>query len=191
ALHEKDKRTKGSLTRIQFFLIIFTASFAYYIIPSYLFPTIGSISIACCIWKNSVVAQQISSSIYGLGIGSFTFDWSAISSFLGSPLANPGFAIINQMAGFFLFVYIVLPIAYYTNVYEARKFPFISSHVFDYTGHKYNVSRIVDEKTFSLDMPEYNNYNKIYLSVFFALSYGMGFAALAATISHVILFYGK
>nr|XP_023904985.1 oligopeptide transporter 7-like [Quercus suber] len=127
------------------------ASFAYYIVPSYFFPSISAISLACLIWKDSVTAQQIGGGISGLGLGSFGLDWSTIASFLGTPLATPGFAIINILVGFMLFVYVVIPIAYWT----------------------------------------YDSYSKLYLSVFFAFTYGLSFATLTATLTHVALFNGK
>lgn len=191
ALHEKEKRPRGGHTRLQFFLLIFISSFSYYLIPSYLFPSITCISIACLIWKDSIIAQQIGSGFYGLGIGSFGIDWSTVASFLGSPLATPGFAIINILVGFFLIVYVMLPIAYWSNAFEAKRFPFISSHTFDSLGNPYNISRVLNNKTFDLDQVGYDNYSKLYLSVFFAFSYGLSFATLTATISHVALFHGK
>ncbi|KAL6313898.1 hypothetical protein AAG906_010317 [Vitis piasezkii] len=100
-LHEKEK-SKGGVTRLQFFVIVFISSFAYYLVPSYLFPTISAISIVCLIWKNSITAQQIGSGLSGMGLGSFGIDWSTVASFLGSPLATPGFAIINILAGCYL-----------------------------------------------------------------------------------------
>ncbi|KAA0065735.1 oligopeptide transporter 5-like [Cucumis melo var. makuwa] len=191
ALHEKEKRPRGGHTRLQFFLLIFISSFSYYLIPSYLFPSISCISIACLIWKDSIFAQQIGSGFYGLGIGSFGIDWSTVAAFLGSPLATPGFAIINILVGFFLIVYVMLPIAYWSNAYEAKRFPFISSHTFDSLGNPYNISRVLNSKTFDLDQVGYESYSKLYLSVFFAFSYGLSFATLTATISHVALFHGK
>lgn len=191
ALHEKEKRPKGGQTRLQFFLLVFITSFAYYIVPAYLFPSISTISIVCLIWKNSVTAQQIGSGIHGLGIGSFGFDWSTVAGFLGSPLASPAFAIVNTMVGFFLVVYVALPLLYWGNAYDARKFPIISSHTFDVAGNTYNISRILNLKTFDIDQVAYNGYSKLYLSVFFAFTYGLSFATLAATLSHVALFHGK
>ena len=85
----------------------------------------------------------------------------------------------------------MLPIAYWTNLYDAKKFPIISSHVFDSTGQPYNLTRILDSRTFQIDQAGYNGYGKIYLSVFFAFTYGISFAALTAAISHVALFNGK
>ncbi|XLT26617.1 hypothetical protein HN873_057909 [Arachis hypogaea] len=191
AFHEKEKRPKGGLTRLQFFLMIFAASFAYYAIPGYLFQAISTISIVCLIFKNSILAHQIGSGVSGLGIGSFALDWNTVAGFLGSPLANPAFAIINMLVGFVLLIYIVLPLSYWNNVFDAKRFPLISSHTFDFSGQKYNVTRILNVKTFDIDMESYQNYSKLYLSVTFALVYGLNFAILTSSISHVILFHGK
>ncbi|KAJ4767523.1 oligopeptide transporter [Rhynchospora pubera] len=191
ALHEDEKRPKGGMTRLQFFLIVFVSSFAYYIVPNYLFPSISAISFICLIFKNSVTAQQIGSGVYGLGIGSFGLDWSTVAGFLGSPLATPGFAIINIMAGFFLIVYIILPIAYWTNAYDAKKFPIISSHVFMGNGSAYDVRKVLDERSFVFNQKGYDAVGQINLSVFFVLTYGLSFATLAATLSHVALFHGR
>lgn len=176
---------------MQFFIIVFVCSFAYYIVPSLFFPSLTALSFVCWIWKDSITAQQIGSGLKGLGIGSFALDWSTIAAFLGSPLAYPDVAVINMLIGFVLIFYIILPITYWTNTYDAKKFPIFSSHTFDVDGQKYNVSRILNQKTFDIDLPRYNSYSKLHLSTFFALTYGWGFATLTSTISHVGLYHGK
>lgn len=105
ALHEKERRHKGGMTRTQFFMVAFGCSFAYYIFPSYLFEMLTSISWICWIFPTSVVAQQLGSGLHGLGIGAIGLDWSSISSYLGSPLASPLFATANIAAGFFIYIY--------------------------------------------------------------------------------------
>ncbi|GAV59662.1 OPT domain-containing protein [Cephalotus follicularis] len=191
ALHEKEKRTRGGVTRLQFFLIVFIASFSYYIVPGYLFPSLSAISFICLLWKDSITAQQLGSGLKGLGLGSFGLDWATVASFLGSPLATPLFAIINILVGFALFMYVLLPIAYWSNTYEAKRFPLFSSKTFDHDGQIYNISRVLNEKTFDLDQAGYESYSKLYLSVMFALIYGMSFGTLTASVSHVALFEGK
>ena len=191
ALHEKEKRPKGGHTRLQFFFMVFVASFAYYIVPSYLFPSISALSFVCWIWKDSVTAQQIGGGTKGLGVGSIGLDWSTVAGFLGTPLATPLFAIINILVGFIVFVYVVIPIAYWSNAYDAKKFPIFSSHTYDHTGQPYNISRILNEKAFDIDRAAYDSYSKLYLSVLFAFTYGLSFATLTATITHVALFNGK
>ncbi|CAL0299513.1 unnamed protein product [Lupinus luteus] len=157
----------------------------------YFFQGLSTISIVCLIWKNSITAQQIGSGMYGLGIGSFSLDWNTVSGFLGNPFAVPGFAIINILVGYVVVMYLAIPLFYWNNIYDAKKFPFVSSRTFDSTGARYNVTRILNTKIFDIDMDSYNNYSKLHLSVIFALNYGLSFATLTATLSHVALFHGK
>jgi len=127
----------------------------------------------------------------GLGIGAFALDWSVIASYLGSPLVTPFFAIVNVLVGYVLVMYMVIPISYWgMNVYEANKFPIFSSDLFDKQGQLYNISTIVNNK-FELDMENYQQQGRVYLSTFFAISYGIGFAAIVSTLTHVALFNGK
>lgn len=135
--------------------------------------------------------QMIGSGLHGFGIGSFGLDWATVASFLGSPLATPLFAIVNILVGFVIFLYVVVPFAYWSNMYDAKKFPIMTPHTFDSSGKTYNISRILNEKTFDIDIEAYNNYSKLYVSVLFAFTYGLSFAILTASISHVALFEGK
>ncbi|XAR67349.1 hypothetical protein NMG60_11002066 [Bertholletia excelsa] len=192
ALHEKEKRDKGGLTRLQFFLMVFVSSFAYYLIPGYFFPSVTALSVACWIWKDSITAQQIGSGNNGLGIGAFAIDWSTIAGFLGSPLAYPGHVIVNIAVGFIIVNYIMNPIAYWgINWNDARKFPYFSSTTFDDSGHTYNITRVLNDNSFDINRAAYDGYSKLHLTSFFALAYGMNFAGLSAIFTHVALFHGK
>ncbi|OVA19985.1 Oligopeptide transporter [Macleaya cordata] len=182
--------TKGEFTKLRFFLIVLGSSFAYSIVPNYFFPPISALSFVCWIWKNSITAQQIGSGLHGLGIGSFGLDWS-VASYLGSPLATPGFTIVNTLIGFALTVYVLLPIAYWTNVYKAKRFPIINYHPFDASGASYNISQVLINETFQFNKRGYEAYSKINLSIFTAFNYGLSLATLSATLSHVALFNGS
>lgn len=191
ALHEKEERTKGGLTRTQFFVVAFICSFAYYVFPGYLFQMLTSLSWVCWVFPTSILAQQIGSGLYGLGLGSIGLDWSTISSYLGSPLASPWFATANVAVGFVFIMYILTPICYYWfNLYKATTFPIFSDGLFTGKGQKYDISTIVDSN-FHLDPAAYTRQGELYISTFFALTYGVGFAALSATIVHVALFHGR
>ncbi|KAL7119246.1 hypothetical protein ACP275_02G051700 [Erythranthe tilingii] len=188
ALHEKDEQR---MSRAKFFLIALICSFSWYLVPGYIFPTLTSISWVCWTFSKSVTAQQIGSGLRGLGFGALTLDWTAVASFLLSPLICPFFAIMNIFAGYVLIIYLVLPIAYWGfDLYGASKFPIFSSHLFTAQGHKYNISAIVNNK-FELDLQSYEEQGRIHLSMFFALTYGFGFATIAATLTHVGCFYGR
>ncbi|KAE9595056.1 hypothetical protein Lal_00041193 [Lupinus albus] len=188
ALHEKDDHR---LSRGKFFFIALVCSFSWYVLPGYLFTTLSNISWVCWIFSKSVTAQQIGSGMKGLGLGAFTLDWSAVASFLFSPLISPFFAIVNVFMGYALIVYVVIPIAYWgLNVYSANHFPIFSSHLFTEQGQLYNISAIVNDK-FELNVEQYQEQGRIHLSMFFALTYGFGFATVASTLTHVACFYGR
>ncbi|PKA53252.1 Oligopeptide transporter 4 [Apostasia shenzhenica] len=188
ALHEKED---CRMSRAKFFVIALICSFAWYAVPGYLFPTLTSISWICWIFSKSVTAHQIGSGLRGLGFGAITLDWSAVSSFLFSPLVCPFFAIANVFVGFCIIIYIAMPIAYWgVDLYSAKTFPIFSSNLFTSGGQTYNITAIVNDKL-EIDVDAYQEQGKINLSMFFALTYGFGFATIAATLSHVGFFYGR
>ncbi|KAF2323885.1 hypothetical protein GH714_003695 [Hevea brasiliensis] len=188
ALHEKDS---NRMSRGKFFLIALICSFSWYSFPGYLFPTLSTISWVCWVFPKSVTAQQIGSGMKGLGLGAFAIDWSVIASYLGSPLITPFFAIVNIIVGYIAMIYVIMPIAYWGfNTYDAKKFPIVSSHLFNHQGELYNVSAIVNNK-FEIDLPTYQKQGHLYLSSFFAITYGIGFAAIVSTLMHVALFNGN
>ncbi|RZC69630.1 hypothetical protein C5167_032751 [Papaver somniferum] len=106
------------------------------------------------------------------------------------PLASPWFATANMAVGFAFIMYVVTPISYWLNFYNAKNFPIFSDGLFTSTGQDYNISSIIDNK-FNLDVAAYEKSGPLYLSTFFAMTYGVGFAALSATIVHVALFHGR
>ncbi|XP_043709483.1 oligopeptide transporter 4-like isoform X2 [Telopea speciosissima] len=188
ALHEKEKVRN---TRARFFLIAFMCSFIWYVVPGFLFPTLTSISWVCWVFKKSVTAQQLGSGMSGLGLGAFTLDWAGVASFFYSPLVSPFFTIVNIFFGYALFVYIAVPIAYWGfDLFNAQRFPIFSSHLFTSNGERYNISAIVNDK-FEIDIPAYEKQGRINLPMWFALSYGFGFATIASTLTHVALFNGR
>ncbi|CAD6248797.1 unnamed protein product [Miscanthus lutarioriparius] len=191
AMHEEEKRPRGGVTRLQFFIIVMICSFAYYLIPSYLFPSLSTVSVLCWVYRDSVTAQQIGSGLRGLGVGSFGLDWNTVAGFLGNPLASPAFTIVNVMAGFALSTYVALRLLYWTDTYNARRFPLISPHVYDDAGRPYDTGRVINPDTFTLNLSGYDAYSRINVSVLFAVNYGIGFASLMSTLSHVALYHGK
>jgi hypothetical protein len=179
------------MSRGKFFLIALICSFAWYTVPGYLFSTLTNISWVCWAFSKSVTAQQLGSGMQGLGIGALTLDWAAVASFLFSPLISPFFSIVNIFVGYVLILYIAIPIAYWGfDLYSASRFPIFSSDLFTSQGQPYNISAIVNDK-FELDIAKYEEQGPIHLSMFFALTYGFGFATVAATLTHVAFFHGR
>ena len=66
----------------------------------------------------------------------------------------------------------------------------VSSQSFDNTGAPYNVSRIInDDSTFNMDA--YKAYSPLFISISFAISYGLSFAAVTSTLTHTFIYYRK
>ncbi|KAG6523358.1 hypothetical protein ZIOFF_013214 [Zingiber officinale] len=153
--------------------------------------SIAALSFVCWIWKDSITAQQIGSGMNGLGIGSISLDWMTITSFLGSPLVLPSFVIFNSLIGFIVITYIIIPFSYWSNAYEARKFPLFSTNIYDSHGHKYNVSRIIDSNTLAFNQEAYDKYSKIYFTTSLLYCYAFSLAQYTSSISQMTLFYGR
>lgn len=151
---------------------------------------ITSLSWVCWLAPKSVLVQQIGSGLSGLGVGSLGIDWATISPYLGSPLASPWFATANIAVGFFLVMYVMTPLCYWNDVYSAKTFPIFSSNLFTTNGSKYDILSIINSN-FHLDRDMYAKTGPLHLSTFFTMTYGLGFAAVSATLVHVLLFNGR
>ncbi|KAL0573516.1 hypothetical protein V5O48_008437, partial [Marasmius crinis-equi] len=99
----------------------------------------------------------------------------------------------------------------FSNVWFAQYMPILSKSSFDNTFKMYNVTRILDGNM-TFDLEAYQNYSPLFLSLSlpnlfspleshsidffygrttFALSYGLSFATITATLSHCFLYYRK
>ena len=61
---------------------------------------------------------------------------------------------------------------------------------FDRFGGSYNVSKIINDDA-SLNVMKYEQYSPLFLSTTFALSYGLSFASITATLMHTFLYFRK
>lgn len=89
-----------------------------------------------------------------------------------------------------VFYWIIAPALYFSNTWFAQYLPILSSHAFDNTGASYNVSRILTPEN-TLDQSKFEAYSPLFLPIVFALSYGVSFASMTATITHSILYFRK
>ncbi|KAJ7271601.1 OPT oligopeptide transporter [Mycena rebaudengoi] len=180
---------RGGFSREKFFYLAFAGSAAWYFVPGYLFSALSYFSWVCWIVPDNVVVNQLFGVRYGLAMGMVTFDWSQIS-YIGSPLATPWWAEANVAVGFVFFFWILTPALYFTNTWYAKYMPISSGGSFDNRGKSYKVANILtDDNVF--DEAKYKAYSPIFLSTTFAISYGLSFASITATITHAFLFFRK
>ncbi|KAF9466766.1 OPT oligopeptide transporter [Collybia nuda] len=180
---------RGGISRERFFLYAFLGSATWYLFPGYIFQALSYFSWVCWIAPNNVPVNQMFGYVHGLGMSLITFDWAQIA-YIGSPLATPWWAEANIAVGFVFFFWFLTPILYYTNAWDSKYMPISSRGSFDNTGGAYNVSKIINaDSTFNEEA--YKAYSPLYLSTTFAISYGLSFASIAATLTHAFLFFRK
>ncbi|KAJ7180290.1 OPT oligopeptide transporter [Mycena crocata] len=180
---------RGGFSRERFFYIAFACSAVWYLLPGYLFTALSYFSWVCWIAPNNNVVNQLFGVNYGLGMGIITLDWAQVA-YIGSPLATPWWAEANIAVGFVFFFWILTPALYFTNTWYSQYMPISTGGSFDNTGSSYNVSRILTADA-TFDLESYEAYSPIFLSTTFAISYGLSFASITATITHAFLFFRK
>ncbi|KAF9955105.1 hypothetical protein BGZ72_004015 [Mortierella alpina] len=178
---------EGRMPRMKYFLLVTLGSFLWYWFPGFIFPTIGVISWICWINPDNIILSQLTGS-NGLGIGTIALDWSAASYYV-QPLVTPWFAQVNILIGFILVAWIMVPWAYYTDLWKSKNYPILSPELFRENGSVYDKSEILTDNV--LDEIKYASYGPVRMDSFFALTYGVGFAGLMATVVHVILYNGQ
>ncbi|KAF9204181.1 hypothetical protein BGZ49_005602 [Haplosporangium sp. Z 27] len=178
---------KGRMSRMRYFMMITAIIFVWQWLPGFLFPTIGMLSWICWINPENIALSQLTGS-NGLGIGTISLDWGALSYYI-SPLVTPWFAQANILFGYILVAYILVPWAYYTDLWNSKSYPIVSAELFRENGSVYHQEAILTNNI--LDETKYLEYGPMRMSSFFALTYGVGFAGLMATIVHVVLYNGQ
>ncbi|PPQ82231.1 hypothetical protein CVT24_012737 [Panaeolus cyanescens] len=199
--------SRGGLSRERFFLYAFLCSALWFVVPGYLFQALSFFSWVCWIAPNNIVVNQLFGYKSGLGMSVLTFDWAQIA-YIGSPLATPWWAGANIMIGFVFFYWILTPILYvgvspllialyilitffqYTNTWNSKFLPMYSRSGYNNRGQQYNHTAILNEDgVFSEEL--YKQYGPIFMPTTFAVSYGVSFAAITATLTHAFLYFRK
>ncbi|KAG5980805.1 hypothetical protein E4U43_006699 [Claviceps pusilla] len=193
ALHKHEGTEPAStngwaISRYRFFLLVSVATFFYQWVPEVMAPFLQYFTFACWIAPDNVLVNQLFGHVSGLGILPITFDWLGVSSWLGSPLQTPLFAILNISLGLVICLVGTLGLAYGGPV-EYKYLPLSANKNWDRFARPYNTSRILSPDL-TVNETAYKAYSPILLGATFSLGYGMSFATLVSTLSHVGLFYG-
>ncbi|KAH9815191.1 OPT-domain-containing protein [Melampsora americana] len=176
--------------RYRFFLIVFVSYGLYFVFPDAIVSFLGTFNWMTWISPKNVNLAAITGSISGLGINPWpTFDYN-VASMLKDPLITPLFSIVNMFAGQALLIFII-PALWYTNTWQSGYLGINDNGVFDRFGKRYNVSRILDPITQSLNKTAYEEYSPTYLSAGNGIQYGFFFAMYTSVIVYVALHYHK
>ena len=182
-------QTNGwKIGRYSFFLIVAGATFAWEWVPQVLAQFLQLFMFPVWIAPNNVAVNQVFGGQTGLGLLPISFDWSVVTGFLLSPLQTPAFAIANVAGGIFTMVVGIIGLNWAGPEFY-KYLPLSANQNFNNTAMPYEVKKILNPD-YTVNITAYREYSPIMLGPAFSLSYGMGFAGLISTITHVALFYG-
>ena len=190
-MHKRENKAANgwTISRYKFFVVVWSAAFAWYFLPGLLMPALSYFSVVTWFAPKNVVVANLFGVASGLGLFPLTFDWAQIA-YIGSPLLTPWWAAANVVGGLVLVMWIIAPLMYYKNALFAAYLPILSSAVFDNTGKPYDVSKILT-KDFVFDRVAYEAYSHVYLPITYVLSYAVQFASLSALVTHTACWHGK
>lgn len=190
-LHKEENKPAGHwrISRWRFFYAVFLGAFAFYFIPGLLMPALSYFNVVTWFAPKNVIVSNLFGVVSGLGLFPMTFDWAQVA-YIGSPLLTPFWAAMNVVGGLVVVMWIVAPIAYYSNWLYSSFMPILSASVFDNTGQVYDVSRILTPE-FTFDRAAYRSYSRVFLPITYVLSYGVQFAGLASLLTHTACWHGR
>ncbi|RKP26003.1 oligopeptide transporter OPT family [Syncephalis pseudoplumigaleata] len=185
--HEADEgRALGRTSRMRFFLLVTLASALYYFLPGYLMTMLSTVSVLCIAMPNNVLANRLGSYTKGMGLLSFSLDWNAMAN----PLMTPFWAIANTFAGFVLMAWIVWPVGYFSNVWNALDYPFYGARLYTDKAEPYPTLKLLNPDL-SLNEERYAQVGAPRMSFMFAATYGVDFAVLSSVFMYVVLHHGS
>ncbi|KKY31697.1 putative opt oligopeptide transporter [Diaporthe ampelina] len=188
-LHWQDLKNSKPL---RYFWYSFGGMFAYEWFPAYMFPWLNSVSIPCLAAmkatgsKAAVLTNLFGGSINNEGIGLFSlsFDWQYITSFNTSlPLKLQVHAAVGYLVCFAAMLGI-----YYTNAWESKSLPFMSTTLRTDDGGKYPIAEVFTGGVLNQTALAENGLPR--LTGTFAYAMFMANAAIGALVLHCFLFWG-
>ncbi|KAJ3348153.1 hypothetical protein GGF32_006378 [Allomyces javanicus] len=157
--------------------------FVYHLVgPGWLSPLLSQLPLLCWIAPNGTMAQYYGSTSAGVGILSFTLDWSYIGS--GS-MSMPYWLAVNVFISYIVFQWLIIPVSFASDWFSpVLGLPLNDSHMTNKDGKPIGASKLVDDKhKIKLDVYEANK--PLYITPYFG-----SMAQFTSSISHTITFFG-
>ncbi|KAK7987242.1 oligopeptide transporter 2 [Apiospora saccharicola] len=159
---KKNENIHGwTISRYRFFLTCALLMFFYFWIPNTLFKALRSFNWMTWIAPQNFTLAMVTGFWGGMGYNPLaTFDWNVAGK---GALTTPFFSFAQQYFARFVSGLIIIGM-YWSNMYWSAYMPINSNEVFANDGKKYNVTRILDTQTSSINMAAYREYGPPFFS---------------------------
>ncbi|KAL4067063.1 OPT oligopeptide transporter protein-domain-containing protein [Scleroderma yunnanense] len=185
--------TAANHKRMKLFWMAFTGMFLWEIFPSYIFPLLNGFNVFCLASQHAPPSvQSVFTNLFGgansnegLGLLSISFDWQYITSvFMSFPLTQQ----VNTWIGVGL-CYIILSAIYYSDAWNAKNFPMLSTSIFSSNGSVYDQSAVFGT-TFQLNQTALIEVGLPYMTgsnVWYSATSNL---AIGGLLAHCVCFWG-
>ncbi|KAJ5751908.1 hypothetical protein N7520_008825 [Penicillium odoratum] len=190
-LHFNRKENKEILKKFGYALGL---AAAWEFFPAYIVPWVGGVSVFCLAsMKGPTNTRTIFSKVFGgvssnegMGLLNFSFDWQYIQSlYLSLPFKQQ----VNTWIGYIIWYPAMLGL-YYSNTWNAKDFPFMSTSLFSSNGTTFTTTSILNSKG-TIDDAKLEAVGIPHLTSSTVWGYFTQNLAIGALISHVLIFYSK
>nr|XP_001400241.2 hypothetical protein ANI_1_3030024 [Aspergillus niger CBS 513.88] len=185
AMHRNPSVTKKAL---KYFAIIASITFVYEWLPELIFPLLGSLPLICWFGHGNWKAFILGSGTYGFGILDLSLDWNYITFMY--PYYTPLWSSMNQCIFVIFCIWILYPAIYFTNTMNAQNFAPMDTDTYTVNGSTYDVSAIVGSNL-EVNRTALAEYGSPYWAPSYVFYWFWTFAALTASMTYAILWYGK
>lgn len=188
-IHALHSDKKGNKKKLQYFYYSFLAMFLWEIVPEWMFPMLIGFSIPCLAAPKSAWVSRLfggANGNEGLGLLGICFDWNYIAS-TGNPMAIPLVATFNNVIGYLLCI-VVFTGLYYSNVWNAQTFPFMSEELWTVDGSPYNQSLVMDADG-QIDPALVTAYGLPYMSPTYVVYLVVTNMSISATMVHMYFYH--
>ncbi|GMF71262.1 unnamed protein product [Aspergillus oryzae] len=190
-LHFDRRANKDRLTKFGWAMLL-TA--VWELFPAYIMTWLSGFSIFCLASMNAPKhTRTIFSTIFGgassnegMGLFNFSLDWQYIqSTYLSLPIKQQ----LNTWIGYVILYAAILGL-YYSNAWDAKTFPFMSTSLFQSNGTQFSTSSVINSQG-TIDFTKLEETGLPSLTSATVWGYLTQNLAIGALITHVFIFYGK
>ena len=173
-------------------LSLLSVGFLFFDTLQYIFPLLSAVSIFCLADQNNAVFTNLfggSQGNEGMGFLSVCLDWNYIAGF-GSPLWMPLQTLTNSFIGYLGCIILSMAL-YYSNIWRAQDFPFMSQLLYDGSSNStnyvaYNETAIMNPD-FTVNNTMVDQQGTPYLTATYVNYLIVSNAGMTATIVHLLL----
>ncbi|KAJ5976808.1 hypothetical protein N7501_000150 [Penicillium viridicatum] len=139
-----DAKNRPNQTRareqVKVFWILLLATFVWQFLPEYLFPFVASLAPLCWFASRNHTVNFIGAGRGGMGLLNITLDWSNITSVV---ITYPYSVQVIIFLAFVLTCWILIPIAYFGNLWGSPTYDIMSNGVFMKNGTVYPFNDLI------------------------------------------------